>query len=323
MFHALGFMQAMRRRRTRVDARGAPPLRPRATLDSLEEHRATAMVMVPVMLRRFIDLGEEEIKERDLSSLRIIFVSGSALGADLAQRATRRSGRSSTTCTARPRSPTPRSPRPRTSRQAPGTVGKVVRGSVVKLLDENGKEVPRARAGGSSSATSPSSRATPAAATRRWCEGLMASGDVGHFDSEGRLFIDGRDDEMIVSGGENVFPAEVEELLGAHDDIPEAAAIGVEDEKFGQRLKAFVVAARRGQAERGRRQGLRQGEPGQLQGASRGRVPGRAAAQPDRQGPQAGAGRGGRVRGESEAKETGKSSAKQDGAEGVLEVAAS
>ena len=72
-------------------------------------------------------------------------------------------------------------------------------------------------------------------------DGLMASGDVGHFDSEGRLYVDGRDDEMIVSGGENVFPAEVEELLGAHDDIHEAAAIGVDDEKFGQRLKAFVV----------------------------------------------------------------------------------
>ena len=69
----------------------------------------------------------------------------------------------------------------------------------------------------------------------------MSSGDVGHFDAEGRLFIDGRDDEMIVSGGENVFPAEVEELLAGHDAIEEAAAIGVEDEQFGQRLKAFVV----------------------------------------------------------------------------------
>jgi fatty-acyl-CoA synthase len=69
----------------------------------------------------------------------------------------------------------------------------------------------------------------------------MASGDVGHFDENGRLFIDGRDDEMIVSGGENVFPAEVEELLCGHKEIEEAAAIGVEDEKFGQRLRAFVV----------------------------------------------------------------------------------
>ena len=72
-------------------------------------------------------------------------------------------------------------------------------------------------------------------------QGLMSSGDVGHFDEHGRLFIDGRDDEMIVSGGENVFPAEIEELLTAHESIDEAAAIGVEDEKFGQRLKAFVV----------------------------------------------------------------------------------
>jgi len=69
----------------------------------------------------------------------------------------------------------------------------------------------------------------------------MSSGDVGHFDSHGRLFIEGRDDEMIVSGGENVFPAEVEELLAGHDAIDEAAVIGVEDEQFGQRLKAFVV----------------------------------------------------------------------------------
>ena len=69
----------------------------------------------------------------------------------------------------------------------------------------------------------------------------MSSGDVGHFDEEGRLFIDGRDDEMIVSGGENVFPAEVEELLAGHEAISEAAVIGVDDEQFGQRLKAFVV----------------------------------------------------------------------------------
>jgi acyl-CoA synthetase (AMP-forming)/AMP-acid ligase II len=70
---------------------------------------------------------------------------------------------------------------------------------------------------------------------------LLSSGDVGHFDEEGRLFIDGRDDEMIVSGGENVFPREVEDLLSDHEGVSEAAAIGVDDEQFGQRLRAFVV----------------------------------------------------------------------------------
>ena len=72
-------------------------------------------------------------------------------------------------------------------------------------------------------------------------EGLLSSGDVGHFDEGGRLFIDGRDDDMIVSGGENVFPAEVEELLSGHEAIAEAAVFGVDDEQFGQRLAAVVV----------------------------------------------------------------------------------
>src|SRR5699024_6320676 len=72
-------------------------------------------------------------------------------------------------------------------------------------------------------------------------DGLLASGDVGHFDADGLLFIDGRDDEMIVSGGENVYPVEVENVLVEHPDVREAAVIGVSDEEFGQRLKAFVA----------------------------------------------------------------------------------
>jgi fatty-acyl-CoA synthase len=74
-------------------------------------------------------------------------------------------------------------------------------------------------------------------------DGLMSSGDVGHFDEEGRLFIDGRDDEMIVSGGENVFPREVEDLVACLEGIDEVAMIGVPDADFGQRLRAFVVVA--------------------------------------------------------------------------------
>ena len=79
-------------------------------------------------------------------------------------------------------------------------------------------------------------------------DGLMSTGDVGHFDADGRLFVDGRDDEMIVSGGENVFPREVEDLLADHAEIAEAAVIGVPDAEFGQRLKAFVVPAQRARA---------------------------------------------------------------------------
>ncbi|MGK2932889.1 MAG: AMP-binding enzyme, partial [Solirubrobacterales bacterium] len=75
----------------------------------------------------------------------------------------------------------------------------------------------------------------------------ISSGDVGHFDERGLLFIDGRDDEMIVSGGENVFPGEVEDLLAGHEHVVEVAVVGVPDEKFGQALKAFVVVRESGE----------------------------------------------------------------------------
>ena len=73
--------------------------------------------------------------------------------------------------------------------------------------------------------------------------GLIATGDVGYLDTHGRLFVSGRDDDMIVSGGENVFPREVEDLLTEHPEIDDVAVIGVPDEQFGQRLRAFVVRA--------------------------------------------------------------------------------
>ena len=92
-------------------------------------------------------------------------------------------------------------------------------------------------------------------------DGLMATGDVGRMDDAGRLFVEGRDDEMIVSGGENLFPKEVEDTLARHPGVAEAAAIGVEDEKFGQRLRAFVVSAGDDEPERGRAEEVREAEP--------------------------------------------------------------
>jgi fatty-acyl-CoA synthase len=111
----------------------------------------------------------------------------------------------------------------------------------VKILDEHGNEVSSGETGRIFVGNAIQFEGYTGGETKEQLKGLMSSGDVGHFDEHGRLFIDGRDDEMIVSGGENVFPAEVEELLASHEAIEEAAAIGVDDEKFGQRLKAFVV----------------------------------------------------------------------------------
>ena len=115
----------------------------------------------------------------------------------------------------------------------------------------------------------------------------MSSGDVGHFDSKGRLFIDGRDDEMIVSGGENVFPAEVEDLLAGHEAIAEAAVIGVDDEKFGQRLKAFVVLRGGQELTEDEVKAYVKDNLARYKVPARGGLHRRTASQPHRQGPQA------------------------------------
>ena len=79
------------------------------------------------------------------------------------------------------------------------------------------------------------------AESKEMIDGLMSSGDVGKLDENGRLFVEGRDDEMIVSGGENVFPKEVEDCLARHENVQDVAAIGVDDDDYGKRLRAFVV----------------------------------------------------------------------------------
>ena len=133
---------------------------------------------------------------------------------------------------------------PADMRAAPGTAGKPPRGTLVRLFDERGIEVPPGRPGrifvGNEMLFEGYTGGRLEGRHRR----LMATGDVGRFDSDGRLFVEGRDDEMIVSGGENVFPKEVEDLLARHPVVAEAAAIGVPDEDFGQRLRAFVVLER-------------------------------------------------------------------------------
>jgi fatty-acyl-CoA synthase len=121
------------------------------------------------------------------------------------------------------------------------SVGKVVRGSVVKILDEDGNDVPRGESGRIFVGNFSQFEGYTGGGGKEAVKGLISSGDVGHFDDHDRLFIDGRDDEMILSGGENVFPQEVEELLSAHDAVADAAVFGVPDEDFGQRLSSQVV----------------------------------------------------------------------------------
>ncbi|MFF0609057.1 acyl-CoA synthetase [Nocardia tengchongensis] len=241
MFHTLGFACAVLTLgfgstlviRRRFD--------PQAAIDSMARHRATTVIAVPVMLARMMDLGGQALAGRDLSALRIVFVAGSQLGAQLCTEVTAAFGPVVYNLYGSTEVAYATIATPADLAEEPGCVGKPVLGARVEILDDQGRTVPNGATGRIFVGNSIQFEGYTGGGTKEFVRGLMSSGDVGHFDSAGRLFIDGRDDDMIVSGGENVFPAEVEELLYTHPAVREAAVIGVTDEQFGARLKAFVV----------------------------------------------------------------------------------
>ena len=198
------------------------------------------MIVVPIMLSRILDLGPDARKNLDLSALRIIFVAGSQLGAALCTRAMAAFGPVVYNLYGSTEVAYATVATPEDLTAEPGCVGRVVRGAVVKILDDDGREVPAGTSGRIFVGNSAQFEGYTGGGTKETIRGLMSSGDIGHF-SAGRLFVDGRDDEMIVSGGENVFPGEVEDALAAHPDLLDAAVIGVPDDQYGQRLRSFVV----------------------------------------------------------------------------------
>jgi fatty-acyl-CoA synthase len=215
---------------------------PNATLEALAKYRVETLVLVPTMLQRILHLGDDVIRSYDTSALRIIFCAGSALPPDVGTRAMELFGDVIYNLYGSTEVAVATVATPEDWKKAPGTVGRAPVGCTVRLYDEHGRRITAPdtvgrvfvgsglRFGGYTGGGS-----------KEEIDGLLSSGDVGHFDADGLLFIDGRDDDMIVSGGENVFPVEVENLLVEHPAIADAAVVGVPDEEFGQRLKAFVV----------------------------------------------------------------------------------
>jgi fatty-acyl-CoA synthase len=215
---------------------------PEDTLRAVQEHDAQVLAAVPVMIQRILSLPEETLDKHDLRSLRITALSGSALPGELAISWMDRFGDNVYNFYGSTEVGQVTIATPADLRAAPGTAGRAPRGTVVRLLDEQGEEVPRGQVGRIFAGSEMSFEGYTGGGGKEIVDGLLSTGDVGRMDEHGRLFVEGRDDEMIVSGGENVFPREVEDLLADHPDVEEAAVIGVEDAEWGQRLKAFVVA---------------------------------------------------------------------------------
>jgi fatty-acyl-CoA synthase len=190
-------------------------------------HRIGAAAVVPLMLRRMLRHDAAA-----LASLRCVVSGSDTLTPALAEEAFERLGPAVYNLYGTAEGGMISLAAPAELRRKPGTVGRAVRGVRTRVLDEAGREV------GAGAVGRLCVRSAWAAGEKGWVE----TGDLASRDADGYFFLCGRADDMIVSGGENVYPVELENVLARHPDVAAAAVVGVPDAEFGQRLKAVVVA---------------------------------------------------------------------------------
>ena len=241
MFHAWGFSQLVFAASMACTIVTRRKFDPEATLRLIDRHHATGLCVVPVMFDRIMELPDGVRSRYSCRSLRFAAASGSRMRADVVTAFMDQFGdviynnynatEAGMIATATPAD----------LRAAPDTAGKPAEGTTIRILDENLREVPTGNVGRIFVHNSTQFDGYTSGSSKDFQDGFMASGDVGYLDDAGRLFVVGRDDEMIVSGGENIYPIEVENTLAAHPDVAEASVIGVDDQQYGQRLAAFVV----------------------------------------------------------------------------------
>ncbi|MGH3345662.1 MAG: AMP-binding protein, partial [Nocardioides sp.] len=214
---------------------------PEEALQVTQDERCDSMVVIPVMLQRVLALPEETLASYDLSRVQVVAASGSALPGNLALSWMDHFGDHLYNIYGSTEVAYASIATPEDLRAAPSSAGRPPYATVVRILDDEGRAVADGETGRIFVGNSMLFEGYTGGGNKDLIDGLMSTGDVGRFGDDGRLYVEGRDDEMIVSGGENVFPKEVEDCLVGHDDVVEVAAIGVDDDDFGTRLRAFVV----------------------------------------------------------------------------------
>ncbi|MCM0674651.1 AMP-binding protein [Micromonospora phytophila] len=210
---------------------------PAATLAALVQQRCDALFAVPVMLQRLLEVPPPDPRP----PLKVVAVSGSALPGGLAPRFMDAYGDVLYNLYGSTEVSWASIAGPADLRAAPTTAGRPPHGTRLAILDPVGEPVPDGRVGRIFVGNEMLFEGYTSGASRERRDGLLDTGDLGRINADGLLFVDGRADDMIVSGGENVFPSEVEDLLARLPQVREAAVIGVPDPEYGQRLAAFLA----------------------------------------------------------------------------------
>jgi fatty-acyl-CoA synthase len=217
---------------------------PEEFLRTIERERITTTAIVPTLLHRIMALPDDVSWRYDTSSLRAIFCGGAQLPGPLGTKALDRFGPVLYNFYGATETGLVTVAKPDDLRAAPGTIGRAVPGNEIRLLDEQGREVPRGHVGElyARNAMLVEGYHRDAEATHASLrEGFFSVGDLARLDEAGRYHIVGRRRDMVISGGVNVYPVEIEQVIEKHPAVAQVAVIGVPDEEWGERLRAFVV----------------------------------------------------------------------------------
>ena len=231
---------------TAVEFGPTAPFNVQETNRALSDNPITIVSLVPTMLKRLLDAKARPWNPR----LRIILLGGEAPSAELLARCAAEELPIATCYGLTETASQVVTALPDLVYQKPGTVGKAMMTARVRVIDEAGEDAaPKAPgeilvAGGS---VMRGYYNDPAATANALRDGWLHTGDIGYLDQDGDLFVLQRRDDLIISGGENVYPAEVEEVLRQHPAVSDAIVLGLPDPDWGQRAAA-VIELRAGQS---------------------------------------------------------------------------
>lgn len=214
---------------------------PEESLKMIEEYKATAASFVPVMIKRIVSLDDDVKSRYDLSSLRVVMASGSAMSPDLRKAATALFGDVLYDLYGSTEIGWVSIATPEDMAKHDKTVGKSVPGTEVAVFSRTGEPVGPNEVGELFIKSNILFEGYTSGETKDEREGYMSIGDLGRLDEDGYLFVEGRTDDLVVVGGENVYPVEIEEVIEGIAGVKEAAVLGVADEEYGEVLAAFVV----------------------------------------------------------------------------------